>query len=171
MSDHWNNSLSNAYIHSFTSAGASNSFYTNKREVYEEIVNAMIGICEEVASGKIGEPFNLQDPTLEESPYSYNSLVDFKNNIRSVQNVYLGKYETDGYGLEDLVRQHKLTLDNTIKTKINTSISALSNITVPFGTAITDQPQQVQNAIDAIEDLKNTLEAELLPFVQQYVIN
>jgi hypothetical protein len=50
-----------------------------KRAVFEEIVNGMIGICDEVANGKMLDPFVAADPSLEESPYSQNSLTDFKN--------------------------------------------------------------------------------------------
>ncbi len=165
----WNTNVADSYIHHFKNPTSSNPYYDNKKAVFQEIVNAMIGICDEVASGKIGEPFINADPSLEESPYAQNSMTDFRNNIKSVQNVYLGKFNADGVGLEDLVRKYNLSLDNTIKAKINTSITALNNITDPFGTAIISQPTQVQNAITAIEDLKNTLESELLPFVNQYI--
>lgn len=167
--DQWNVSITDSYIYHFKSPSTSNPYYDNKRAVFQEIVNAMVGICDEVASGKIGEPFINANPSLEESPYAQNSLTDFRNNLKSVQNVYLGKFNADGVGLEDLVRKYNLSLDNTIKAKINTSLTALNNITDPFGTAIISQPTQVQNAINAIEDLKNTLESELLPFVNQYI--
>lgn len=165
----WNTSVTDSYIHHFKNPSALNPYYSNKKSVIQEVVNAMIGICDEVASSKIGEPFINADPSLEESPYAQNSMTDFRNNIKSVQNVYLGKFNSDGIGLEDLVRKYNLSLDNTIKAKINTSITALNNITDPFGTAIISQPTQVQNAITAIEDLKNTLESQLLPFVNQYI--
>jgi predicted lipoprotein len=165
----WNTNLTDSYIHHFKSPSALNPYYGNKKAVFQEIVNAMIGICDEVAAGKIGEPFINADPSLEESPYAQNSMTDFRNNIKSVQNVYLGKFNADGVGLEDLVRKYNLSLDNMIKAKINTSITALNNITDPFGIAIISQPTQVQNAITAIEDLKNALEIQLLPFVNQYV--
>jgi len=147
---------------------SSTSVYKTEREVYEEIVNAMSGICDEVANGKISEPFISQDATLEESPFALNSLVDFTNNMQSVENVYYGKYITDGKGLEDFVKLHNLSLDNKMKQKITASITSLNNITVPFGKAIKEQPTQVQNAIDAINELKKVLEEELLPLVQMH---
>lgn len=171
LANQWNSNQSDAFILHFNSPSSSNIYYQNYKSIFEQVVNAMIDICGEVADGKIGEPFLLQDPGLEESPYSSNSIVDFKNNIISVQNVYLGKYSTDGKGLEDLVRKYNLTLDNTIKTKINNAIAALGTVTDPFGTAISTQQVQVQNAIDAIDELKEVLELQLLPFVQQKVTN
>ncbi|MBL0034971.1 MAG: peptidase M75 [Flavobacteriales bacterium] len=154
------------YHQTFTTAGAGNVVYPTQRAAFEELVNAMAGICDEVANGKIGEPFTLQDPSLEESPYSGNSMTDFRNNMRGVENVYLGRYATDGAALEDLVREHDLQLDASVKQHIAAAKQALDNVTLPFGEAITSQPVQVQNAIDAINALAVVLEDELMPFVQ-----
>lgn len=171
LADQWNSSVNSAFIIHFTQPQTQNPYYQSYKAVCEQMVNGMIDICEEVASGKIGEPFLLQDPSLEESPYSANSMVDFKNNIISVQNAYLGKYTIDGKGLEELVRTYNLTLDAQIKTKINNALAALSTVTAPFGTALSTQQVQIQNSIDAIEELKDMLEMQLLPFIQQKVTN
>jgi predicted lipoprotein len=164
----WNSGTSN-YSTEFSSAGNGSAVYGTKLSAYEELVNGMIGICDEVANGKIAEPFLLQDASLEESPFAFNSITDFTNNIRGVESVYLGKYTNDGAGLEDLVREHNLSLDAAIKNDLANAIAALNNITVPFGQAITEQPVQVQAAIDAINHLAETLETELLPLVQLHI--
>jgi putative iron-regulated protein len=169
LADGWNPGISSSFYYDWTTAGAGSTVYTSQLSAFDEMVSAMAGICDEVANGKIAEPFNAQNPSLEESPFSGNSIIDFTNNIKGVQNVYLGKYNSDGKGLEDLVKEHNLSLDGTIKQKIANSITALGNITDPFGTAILTQPIQVQNAIDAINDLKATLEDELVPLVQLHV--
>lgn len=164
----WTTGASN-YSSSFAQAGNGSGVYSTKLSAYEEMVNAMIGICDEVANGKIGEPFLLQDPTLEESPFSANSITDFTNNIKGVGTVYLGKYNSDGFGIEDFVREHNLSLDAQIKQEIAQCEAALNNITLPFGEAITEQPVQVQAAIDAINQLAATLETDLLPLVQLHI--
>lgn len=135
----------------------------------EEIVNAMAGICDEVANGKIGETFTAADPTLEESPFSNNSLADFKNNIKGVEMVYYAQFNADGTGMDDFLKNNNLTLHNKIVNQLNNALAAFNGITVPFGQAITAQPTQVQNLIDKINDLKVTLEDELLPFIQTTV--
>jgi len=164
----WQPASSGSYHLAFTEAGNGSSVYPTQLSAFEELVNAMMGICDEVANGKIDEVFIAQDASLEESPFSQNSMIDFTNNIKGVQNVYLGKYTSDGKGLEDLVRQYNLQLDNEIKLKISNAIAALGNVTDPFGEAIFSQPIQVQNVVDAINELKDTLEEQLLPFVQQH---
>ncbi|MEJ1239842.1 imelysin family protein [Chryseolinea sp. T2] len=166
LDESWDPSSSGNYHTIFTTAGSGNSIYPTQAAAFEELVIAMAGICDEVANGKIGEVYAAQDPTLEESPFAKNSITDFTNNIKGVQNVYLGKYAADGRGLEDMVRAYNLGLDNDVKLKMSTAIEALGKITVPFGEAIKTQKTQVQNAIDAIKALQATLEEELLPFVK-----
>lgn len=169
LDESWDPATTGNYSHAFTSAGDGSAEYPTERSAYEELVNAMAGICDEVANGKMGEVLLAQDPLLEESPFAKNSITDFTNNIRGVENVYLGKYLSDGTGLEDFTREHDLQLDNTIKQRIAAAIAALGTITVPFGQAISQQPVQVQQAIDAINALAGTLNDELLPLVQLHV--
>lgn len=135
------------------------------------MVYALIGICDELAAGKIGEPLLLQDPSLEESRYSSNSMTDFKNNIISVQNVYLGKYAINGFGLEDFVRQYNLSLDNEIKTAIALCLARMNAITVPFGLALSTQTQQVSQIVAVVEDLEDILQLKLLPLIQTKITN
>ena len=133
-------------------------------------MNGLTGICDEVANGKIAEPFLAQDPSLEESPYSNNSLIDFTNNMIGVRNVYRGDFNADGKGLQDYLQANNLSLHNTITAQIEQAIASLNAITVPFGEAIISQPTQVQLAIDQINTLKTTLEDQLLPYIQQNIV-
>lgn len=168
LANQWNKDDQSSYYFQFIDAGKGSTTYGTQRAAFEEMVNAMIDICDEVANGKLTEPFVASDPSLEESPFSKNSFVDFTNNITGVQDVYLGKYSADGKGLEDMVRKNNLQLDGEIKTSLNTAISSLNGFSEPFGQAIIDQRVQVQNTIDAVNDLKTLLEEKLLPYVQQH---
>ena len=168
LAENWSPTNTGGYYTILSNPGPTNAVYQTQRAALEEIVNAMIGICDEVANGKITEPLLQQDAALEESPFAKSSIPDFTNNIKGVENVYLGKYVADGKGIEDIVRKYNLSLDNTIKQKQAAANAALANVTKPLGEAIFSQKVQVQNAIDAINDLKTTLEDELLPLVQQH---
>ncbi len=151
-------------------AGTINSLYSKKQEVYLAIVNSLIAICEEVGEGKMKEPFDAMDPSIVESPYSGNSINDFRNNIIGLQNVYLGKYATnDGKGINDLVASKNIALDNKIQSQITAAISSFSNITMYYEDAIINQRLQCQQTMIALNTLKNTLENELKPFVIQYI--
>lgn len=161
----WDPSLSANYTSEFVNAG-NGGIYQTQRAAYEEVIDAMSGICDEVANGKISEPYVNNDPSLEESPFAKNSMTDFTNNIKSVQNIYLGKYTADGKGLEDLIKANNISMDGAIKTKIASALTALGNVTAPFGDAITTQATQVQNCITAINDLKTYLDGTVKPYVQ-----
>ena len=156
------------YVFEITQAGSS-TLFPSKLSAFLEITNAMIGICDEVANGKIGEVFVNLDTMGEESPFAKNSMVDFKNNIRGVEAIYLGRLNgNETKGVEDFVRMYNLSLDGKIKQKISLSLAALDQITLPFGRAIFEQPIQVQLAIDAINQLKIELEEGLLPLIQMH---
>ncbi len=169
LDQRWDPATENNYTTVFSTAGSGSPEYPTQRAAFAELVNAMAGICDEVANGKMGDVLLAQDPSMEESPFAKNSIVDFTNNIRGVENVYLGRYAADGTGMENFVREHDLQLDNTIKQQIASSISSLGTITVPFGQAIIEQPVQVQQAIDAINALATTLNEDLLPLVHQHI--
>lgn len=169
LSASWNSQTAGNYYTTFTTAGT-NSVYPTVKDAYDEMLNAMIDIADEVGDSKMKGPFVAQDPSQEESPFASNSIKDFTDNITSVQNVYLGKYGSmDGKGLEDLIKPNNLSMDGAIKQKISAAITSLNNITVPFGQAITTQQTQVQNAINAMADLRSYLENTVKPYVQTLV--
>ncbi|MBS1773451.1 MAG: hypothetical protein JST82_11385 [Bacteroidetes bacterium] len=157
------------FAHEVSTAGGGSTKYAKKQEAYIAIVNAMIAICEEVGEGKMKEPFDAKDPSIVESPYSGNSVSDFKNNIIGLQNVYLGWYKTAGKGLNDLVKAKNIALDNKLQSQINTAINSFDNITIFYEDAIINQRTQVQQTMDALTALKNTLEGELKPFIIEHI--
>jgi predicted lipoprotein len=151
-------------------AGPGSTRYTSRQEALLALVSGMSGICEEVGTGKIFEPFNLVDSTKTESPFSHNSMTDFTNNIRGAQNVYLCSYNGQvGVSMSSLIAAKNLALDNKIKDQFTAAITALGNVTVPLETAIHTQRTQLQNAMDAINSLHATLDGDAKTFVQTYV--
>lgn len=155
-----------AYGQQVKAAGSGSTVYSTKQEVFLAIVGAMQGICEEVGEGKMKEPFDAKDPKIVESPYSGNSTTDFKNNIIGLRTVYLGNGTA---GITSMVSIRDKSLDNDIKSQISAAINAFDLITVPYEDAIINQRSQVQQVMDAIETLSETLNGRLVPFMQQQV--
>jgi len=153
----------------FVKPSASNDEYKTMKSVFEEIVLGIADIAKEVADEKLREPFEKEDPSLEESPFAKNSFKDFKDNIVSIQNVYLGKYTVDGAGLEDFVREHNISLDSEIKSQIADAIAKLDAFTVHFGEAITQEKSKIMAARTSIQTLENTLSDNLLKLVQTHI--
>jgi putative iron-regulated protein len=71
----WDPATSGNYTSLYTNANG--GVYPTVRSAYEETIDAMAGICDEVANGKIAEPFTAEDASLEESPFAQNSLTEY----------------------------------------------------------------------------------------------
>ena len=147
-------------------AGSGSDIYPSQRSAIQEIVNGMIGICDEVANGKIADPFVEQDTRLVESQFSYNSIEDFQNNIRSVQNAYTGDYAgVAGHGLDEFVASEDAALDARLKSEIETAITQIGQISYPFRDAIFTDAAQIETAQQAVARVQLTLEDDILPLV------
>lgn len=147
------------------SAGHGSDAYPSTQSAVQEMVNGMIGICDEVANGKIADPLTEQDTRLVESQFSFNSIADFQNNLRSVQNVYTGDYQADGRGLDEFIRQADAALDQRLQREIQTAIDEIGRIQQPFRDAIFSDQSQIETAQAAVAKVQQTLEENVLPLV------
>lgn len=166
----WLPSQGNFANYFLTAGQAGNQSYKSQKEALLEFVEGIIIIADEVSITKIETPLNGNNgeasPDDEESRFSNNSKLDFANNIRSIQNIYLGDYRTvQGKGLTDLVASINATMDATIKTKINDAINAIEIIPGTFTNAIFNNRPAVQNAQQKVAELKLTLESQLQPLI------
>ncbi|MEO6667960.1 MAG: imelysin family protein [Ferruginibacter sp.] len=160
------------YATKFLTAGQSgNTTFTTKQAALLALVQGMVDICGEVGDGKMKEPYDAYplDPVyaaqIVESPFSGNSVTDFRNNITGAFNVYLGKFNADGTGLEDLVKARNTALDIDLQQKFNSAIESFNVITVKYEEAIGSQRTQCANAMAAINALAVKLDTELRAFV------
>ncbi len=158
-------------------AGKGSTAYSTRQAFFLDVVgdNGMAGICNEVGEqdedGKMYNPYITKDSTLTESPYSGNSLTDFKNNIVGLQQVYMGL--NGGKGIKDLVAAKNTSLDNQIQTAINSAVSSFDNISGSNGEryeeAIIDRRTQILQTITQLNALQSLLENDLTNFIKQYV--
>jgi predicted lipoprotein len=153
------------YANKIITAGSGNLLYPTRQSVFIAITDGLVGICEEVGDGKMKDPFDAMDPSIVESPFSGNSISDFKNNIIGAYHVYLGKFNEDGTGLQDLVKARNSSLDVTLVQQFNTAINSFDAITVPFEEAIITQRTQCQQTMNAINTLANSIDTALRAFV------
>ncbi|MEW6991830.1 imelysin family protein [Colwelliaceae bacterium 6441] len=159
---------------------ADNDVYASQLGVIEELINGMIGIVDEVGNGKIADPFatsiSTADTSLVESQYSWNSLADFSNNIKGVQNVYRGEFseQADKTGLIDFVHAANATIATRIDDEISAAIIAINTIAgdnnTPFRQAILDEQgrERIQLAIDSLSVLQTSLENDVLPLLNEW---
>jgi predicted lipoprotein len=166
------------YSNSVLTAGKSgNTVYTSKQAFFLDVIgdNGMAGICNEVGQqnedGKMYNPYITKDSSLSESPYSGNSLIDFKNNIIGLQQVYMGL--SGGKGIKDLVAAKNKALDQQIQTAITAAVNSFDNISGAsnerYEEAIFDKRTQIVATMTALNSLQSLLENDLTNFVKQYV--
>lgn len=164
---------SKPYIELIRNPGPGNPFYPSRSSILQEYIQGMIKIAAEVGRGKISDPLggsvDAADPTQVESQFSWNSLIDFQNNVRSLRNLYTGDYLARGAGIDEIVKLRKTNLNSKILDEIDAAEKAIADIAGPeglsFTKAIKDQKgrERARSAISALQVLEATLQSELLP--------
>ncbi len=145
--------------------------YHSQQAALIELAEGMATIANEVGTEKIEEPLNGNGgnpfPEKEESRFSKNSLLDFADNIRSIQNIYLGNYGTtvQGKGLTHIIAPLNPTLDAQVKTKIIAAIQAIEAVPVSFTDAIYNNRAAVENAQAKVGELSQVFEKQLIPYM------
>lgn len=153
-----------------TAGDRNNPAYLTQKAALEEIVQGTIGCLDEVANEKIGVP--LTDKTTDdlESRFSHSSLSDFKNNLQSVENAYLGGLPDTrrGMSLSDFIAKADVGLDRQIKQELNAALKALEAIPDPIEPKIADAAAlaKLKTAQEAILKLFSTMEEKVLPLVR-----
>lgn len=159
-----------------TAGAEGNTTFASQSACVEQLIVAMITIADEVGAGKISDPFSQEDPLIVESKHSFNSRTDFKNNIRGIKHIYLGDFPfqsnggEDGVGVTDVVQLIEPSIDEDIRSQIDFAIYQIDLIDQPFRDSITgDDPQrtEIQNAIDAVTDLRIKLEQNVRPLLDE----
>ncbi|WP_026451025.1 imelysin family protein [Aequorivita capsosiphonis] len=158
------------FANNFVNAGESGSVYTSKTNALSEIAEGVTIIADEVANGKIEEPLNGNSggpkPAAEESRFSNNSKLDFANNIRSIQHIYLGDFNgVQGSGLSNIVNVENSSLDGEIKSAISEAIDAIEAIPGTFTQAIVNNRAEVEFAQTKVLALLIKLQSQLEPLI------
>jgi hypothetical protein len=93
------------------------------------------GICNEVGTAKIANPFANGDIAYVESPYSYNSITDFADNIRSIRNIWQGS--TTGNTADKsfhnfFAKVNQSAVNTAVENAYQLAISNISAMPAPF---------------------------------------
>ena len=143
----------------------SRSGYNDVKACAQEIVEKMAEIANEVGSAKIGDPYAkwVSGKTTEalyavESWYSWHSIEDYTNNIRSIANAYYGKLNGSATNMAENSMAKALegtTIDKTIRQQITDAENAIQGITSPFRNHIGSV--ETQKAMEACAALQASL--------------
>ena len=121
--------------------------------------NSAAGIADEVGNTKINNPFSGKDESYIESPYSYNSLTDFQNNIHSIENVWYGGVQgkRSEYSFSSYFKKYDAATGKRVEDAIANALKQIAAIKAPFVKNIKDP--QCANAINACKELSDALTA------------
>lgn len=145
-----------SYGENMVKAGQPGSLYRSWINAMEDIVSGCNGICDEVGTSKIGKAHTGEDASYIESPYSQRSILDFHDNIISVENVYLGGIEGNrGASLHQYMQTHNKAMDAKVLKAIDNAKNAIKSMKAPFVLNYTDAG--CKTAMDACKALDETL--------------
>ena len=127
-----------------------------------EIISGCQDIIGEVGQSKIGLPYTGEDASYIESPYAYNSITDFYDNIVSCKNALYGQMDATSPNEKSLIYFCQNAGNTTLAAQANNVISKLDNaltkikaMKAPFALNYSDSSCKV--AIDALGELDDAL--------------
>ena len=169
----WNESYKGKEAFATQFKNGTNSAYPNAKACVEQIIDGCADIANEVGVAKIGEPRNLWEKGnyreaiyAVESWYSFHSIEDYANNIRSIQNAFFGSRDgkTEAkHSLAAYLKTHDAPLYEKTKSQIQTAINAIESMAAPFRSHIGNS--SVLAAQDACSHLEKIISNSLKPLI------
>lgn len=137
--------------------------YKSNLDATIQIIEGACDIINEVGGSKIGIPWSDQDPSYIESPFAYNSIVDFYDNIAGCKNALYGSIDAKVPDSKSLIyfclNAGNPTLKSqaqNVQTKLDAALQSINNMKKPFVNNYKDASAKV--AIDALDELDGALD-------------
>lgn len=117
---------------------AKGSTFSNLKEVVSQLLSddegSCVAICDEVGSAKIANPFSAGYVFYVESPFSYNSITDFQDNIRSIRNVWLGSTSGNAasHSFSNFFKNNSTKRGQAVESAYTDAINKIGNMPAPF---------------------------------------
>ncbi len=138
--------------------------YKSNLDATIQIIEGARNIINEVGGSKIGMPWSDEDPSYIESPFAYNSIVDFYDNIAGCKNALYGGVDAKVPDSKSLIyfclNAGNSTLKSqaqTVQTKLDAALQKIDNMKKPFVNNYKDASAKA--AIDALDELDGALGA------------
>lgn len=141
--------------------------YNTQKTALTELTGGMSFLIAELTNIKIEKPYKNKNTEFEASRFSNNSKDDFINNLKSIQNVYLGSTNgIDGAGISALIAQYNPTLDIRVKDEIKVAIQSIENIPRSYNNAIFMNGPSIDDAIQKCLILQQSIDKDVLPIIR-----
>ena len=144
-----------------TAGMTGNTLYKTQLAAMEQILTGASDISDEVGNTKITDPVNSGNVLDVESWYSWNSIADFTDNIRSVRNAYYGSLDgsVGNNSMAAYINKVNSSLDSNVRKAIDNAINEISCMPAPFRNHLTKA--ETQKAVDACNTLLDALDAAI----------
>ncbi len=138
-----------------------NALYKTQLAAMEQILTGASDISDEVGNTKITDPVNSGNVLDVESWYSWNSIADFTDNIRSVRNAYYGSLDgtVNSHSMAVYMNKVNATIDQEVRKAIDNAINKVSSMPAPFRNHLSKS--ETQDAVDACNALLDALDAAI----------
>ncbi len=147
-----------SYGENLKNAGVAGSTYSSRQAALMAILQGCSDIADEVGSSKIYAAWHGEDVTYIESPYSYMSITDFRNNIVSIQNAYMGgvaSQRNESRSLHSYMHQMDAALDAKVVAAIENALAKIDAMPAPFALHYSDAANG--EAVEACAELSDAL--------------
>ena len=147
-----------SYGENLKNAGVAGSTYSSRQAALMAILQGCSDIADEVGSSKIYAAWHGEDVTYIESPYSYMSITDFRNNIVSIQNAYMGgvaSQRNESRSLHSYMHQMDAALDAKVVAAIENALAKINAMPAPFALHYSDAANG--EAVEACAELSDAL--------------
>ena len=124
-----------SYGENMLNAGLPGSTYRTVRAAAAQILDGAFTIADEVGNIKIGNAASGDDVNYIESPFSHNSLTDFIDNVKSIENAFYGGAYGDRNNSKSLsayLMKVNPGVEKAVADAITASYAAINAIPAPF---------------------------------------
>lgn len=144
-----------------------NTNYKTQIAAMVQILQGASDISDEVGNTKITDPVHSGNVLDVESWYSWNSIADFTDNIRSVRNVYYGSLDgsVNTNSIAAYLSKVNSAADTKIRTTLDNAIKEVSSMPAPFRNHLT--AAETKSAVDACNDLMDALDEAITELSKQ----
>ena len=150
----------------FTDYGEGKTYET-ANDATVQILEGARDIIGEVSSGKIGKPHTGEDANYIESPYAYNSIQDFYDNIEGCKFALYGRFGAQQPQENSVIKFCQSTQQlsdkaNDVVAALDNALDKIKNMKAPFVKYYKDSSaQDAMDALDKLDGKINTLEETL----------
>ncbi|MCR4816003.1 MAG: peptidase M75 [Bacteroidales bacterium] len=147
-----------SYGENMKNAGKAGSTFGTRAAALMAILQGCSDIADEVGSSKIYAAWHGEDITYIESPYSYMSITDFRNNVISIQNTYMGGVEgqrDSNKSLHNYLKRLDAGLDSKVTNAIDNALAKINAMPAPFALHYSDAANG--EAVEACAELSDAL--------------